>query len=273
MARDTGCNCSSPKGLRVAADLFITASVFMLVITVIYFVYTDYSSVENIVLYYEVAMFVSSLIFLSASIYLRVRVLDYSDNYKKILMENYKYEESNVDERSYGEICFSANSYLVVGWLFLCGTLPLILIPVPIFPFIMIFLVLFILLFIVAASPRFLAMNGGRGSMFYLDKVCDAGGCCACCGSGSPGSGKYIGSDVLIMLLILGMFGVFFSVVAGYNVYKHFRNIKAWLWLLSAIFYTVGMIMWYRHSIPHYSAVAETEQPLVSSSSSADTAV
>jgi hypothetical protein len=267
MARDTGCGCSSPRGLRAAADLFISASVFMIAIAVIYIVFTDYSSIEKDALYYEVALLFSSIIFLSASVYLRVRVLDYSDNYKRILVENYDYETSDKLQRSCIERYFSANSYLVVGWLTLIGTVPLILFPVPVFPFIMVFVVLFILLFIVAASPRYLAMNGGRGSICYVEKACDTGGCCACCGP--PETQKHVGSDVLIMILALAIFGAFFIAASAVNLTTNFDSITAWLWLLTATLFAAGMFAWHRHSIPRYPAVGY-EEPLVSSSSSSE---
>lgn len=70
--------------MRVAADTLIAAAAIMLIIAILYLCFTDYSTVDKLVLYYEIALLFSSIIFIMAAYYLRIMVFE-NENYKKIL--------------------------------------------------------------------------------------------------------------------------------------------------------------------------------------------
>ena len=240
--QDKFCGCANPKGMRVAADVFIAAAAIMLIIAILYLCFTDYATVDKLVLYYEIALLFSSIIFIMAAYYLRIMVFE-NENYKKILSENYSYSSGRKPPRSCCHAFLSANTYLVIGWLALVGAAPLVLFPVPVFPYIMACLVFFIVLFIIATLPPCLANNGGRGSL-----LC---GILSTPTSGTTAS-KYFSSDVLLILLALALFGVVLFVATIINLVTNYKNVTAWLWFASAFLFTFGLILWYRHSVPRY---------------------
>ena len=136
-------------------------------------------------------------------------------------------------------LCCTANSFMVVGWLIFLGTVPLV-VPlasstIPVFQFyIVIGAALILVLFIVASSPQCLKRNGGKGSVF-----CHDGKCCRPCGS-----------DVLILLFILGFLGLLLVAACIIYTVPNVQSVSAWLWLGASVFYTVGFLLWYFSSIP-----------------------
>jgi hypothetical protein len=202
--------------MQITSDLFIAAAVFMIIIVILYLVGTvaytvDYTDESITILAAEILLLFAGIMYLTAAVYLRIRSVDHKETYAVILEENYKAEKSGAARDCCAMGC-TGNTYLVVGWLVFIGTVPLILYPVPIFPFIMVFVVLFIVLFIVASSPIYLAMNDGKGSLVYCTKG-QSNGCCGTCESRS------FSSDVVVILLTFVMFGVFFVCAAAFNVY------------------------------------------------------
>lgn len=243
------CGCANPKGMRVAADVLISAAAIMLIISILYFCFTDFDQLDTLVLYYEVALLFSSIMYIATSYYLRAMVFE-NENYKKILSENYAYETGRKPPRSFTHATLSANTYLVVGWLTLVATAPLILFPVPVFPYVMVVVVALIILFIIVTLPPLLSMNGGRGSLL--------------CGAVTTNKDtfKYLGSDVLLILLALVFVGIYFFAVTIVNLVTNYENVTAWLWMASSFLFTFGMILWYRHSIPRYASGSTEEQQL-----------
>ena len=242
--QDKCCGCANPKGLRVAADVLIAAAAIMLIIAILYLCFTDFNTVDKVVLYYEIALLFSSIIFIMAAYYLRIMVFE-NENYKKILSENFSYSSGRKPPRSCCHAFLSANTYLVIGWLALVGAAPLVLFPVPVFPYIMACLLFFIILFIIATLPPCLANNGGKGSLLF--------GILSSPTSGTTAS-KYFSSDVLLILLALSLFGIILFVATMINLATNFKNVTAWLWFASAFLFTFGLILWYRHSVPRYGS-------------------
>ena len=77
--------CPNPKGLTVAADVLLAAASCVLLISILYLIFTDFDTVDQIVLYYEIALVFAGIIYVVAAVYLHFMVLA-SDNYKKILV-------------------------------------------------------------------------------------------------------------------------------------------------------------------------------------------
>ena len=178
------------------------------------------------------------------SCFLRSRVTGQDgDTLKSILKDNYTYTNDNDDKkdsRTWITLCCTANSFMVVGWLVLLGTVPLV-VPlasssIPIFQYFIVVVVAFILiLFIAASSPQCLKRNRGKGSVF-----CHDGKCCRPCGS-----------DVLILLFILGFLGLLFVTSSLIYTIPNVKSASAWLWLFASVFYTTGFLLWYFSSIPN----------------------
>jgi hypothetical protein len=243
------CGCSTAFGMESTTDLLISAVIFMLTASIIYLVLTDYSNTAGLVIYYEVALLYAAVVYLIAVIYLRSRVFGKNaETYKSILEDNYSYSDDKDDKkdpRSCCELCFTGNTYLVVGWLALIGTVPICFFPVPFIGMIILIVVLILIIcFIVASSPQYLSMNEGKGSVHY----CDGNKCVKSCGS-----------DVLMILLGLAVLGVILAVIALVNAAFNYESVTAWLWFVSATLFTIGMFFWYHFSIPE-DDVPENEE-------------
>ena len=140
----------------------------------------------------------------------------------------------------------AGNTYLVTGWLAFLGTAPLILYPT-FFPFMMVFVVVFIMMFILALTPPLLAFNAGKGSLLFGILTSDSN------------TNKYFGSDVLILILAFAFFGLFFFITSIINLVVNYVNVTAWLWFAASSLFTFGIMLFYRHSIPKYSATNEEQ--------------
>jgi hypothetical protein len=260
-----GADCCSCSSQQIAADLFIAASVIMICIVIVYFVGTfAYQSESDgtitddefySVVAAEVLLLFAGIMYLAAASYLHVRTVNHNESYKTILEDNYKAKEGG-KEVDCCTTCCTANTYLVVGWLVFLGTIPLILYPVPVFPFIMVALVIFIILFMVAVSPPYLAMNKGKGSLCYVENGpnhCCNNCCNDCCR-------VHFFSDVATLTCALAIFGIFFLASAIVNFAVE-MNDTATAWMIAAILLVIGLFYWYMSVFPP-KAVSEEEQPL-----------
>jgi small-conductance mechanosensitive channel len=234
------CGCTTALGMEATTDLLISAVVFMLTVAIIYLVETNFDDADGLTIYFEVALLFAAVIYFIAVIYLRSRVVGKNaDTYKSILEENYAYlddQDDKKDNRSCWETSCSGNTYLVVGWLALIGTIPICFFPVPVMGmYILITALVLIVCFIVASTPRYLAMNQGKGSVHY----CEGTECQKSCGS-----------DVVMMLLGLAVIGVLLVAVSIVNAVFNLTSLTAWLWFVAAVLFTIGMFFWYHFSIP-----------------------
>jgi len=236
--------CPNPKGLTAAAVVLLASAAALLLVGILYLAFTDYSTVDQTVLYYEAAIVFAGVVFAAAAIYLYFSSTA-SENYKKILAENWTYEKKG-PRRSCPHGMLAGNTYLITGWLALLGAAPLILYPT-FFPYMMVVVVAFIMVFILVLTPPLLAFNAGKGSLLCGMVASDAN------------TNKYFGSDVLIMLLAFAFIGVFFLINSIINLVTNYANVTAWLWFVAAFLFTIGMALWYRHSIPKYGGVNEEQ--------------
>ena len=261
------CGCSTTYGNEAVTDLFISASVFMVVASIFYLAQTDFKSTPGIRIYYEIALLFAGVMYLTASLYLRSRIVAgrESETYKSILETNYSYvnksdSDEKADPRTCFQLCMSGNVFLVVGWITLFGTLPLILYPVPFFGVpIMVTFVILIVCFIVASSPAYMSLNNGKGSVNFNEGVC-CEGCGYCCGvCANKEQRKIFGSDVLIILLGFAVLSVILAVGAMVNAAVHYTSITAWFWFIASVLFSIGMFTWHHFSVVEdYSSEEDT---------------
>ena len=244
-----GC-CPTPSKMQSVADSFIAASTIMLITMIFYYAGTytfttrdEFNNIHFDIIFAEIFLFFAGLMFLIAAVYLRDRVVNHKETYKKILAENYEFEDSG-ELRDCCTDCCCANSYQVVGWLVFAGVLPLIIYPVPVMPFIMLFTFLFIILFLVAVQPYYLKLNKGNGSVLCCSNGHDLA-CCCCCTSND--SRRPIQSDVVIVILLLAITSIFFLLASLINLgmNDNLNNFTAYLWITSAILLSVGLFCWH----------------------------
>ena len=78
---------------------------------------------------------------------------------------------------------------------------------------------------------------------------CHDGKCCRPCGS-----------DVLILLFILGFIGLLLVTSSIIYTIPNVKSVSAWLWLGASVFFTIGFLLWYFSSIPTDEEEDDDEQ-------------
>lgn len=237
----------------IAFNLFIVSSVIVVINAILYLAGTaafsvsigmlDDSTIVDLV--FEVFLLFAGICFFSAAMLVKFKHEE-GETYEKILAENAQNIASKKADCC--STCCTGNTYLIAGWLAFIGTLPLILFSVPYFPLIILGLLLCIILFMVAASPPYLAMNHGKGSICYCSNGEDTCGC-ECC-KGEAGCKRPFSSDVVIVILALCIFSIFLMVAAIVNVCFLWYSVTAWLWLVAAVLFLTGMFLWFHAVVP-----------------------
>ena len=260
------CNCKTNLGkMEVTGNLFIAASVFMLIITILWILgevlvasesgfqvgSMDYNTLGG-----ELLLLYSSILLIIAATYLKYEVTQNKETYDKILADTYADDVAGVKRDCCTSCCFT-NTYQVVGWLVFAALLPIVFFPTY-FPLILFFFFIVVCLFLAAVSPAKLIMNYGRGSIGCCDQSYDQCGCGCCCRTYE--SRRPVASDVTSILLTMAIFAIFFLISAIINVSVLSHNSTAWLWVISSTLLVIGLFMWHHATMPPKEMINEEER-------------
>ena len=244
--------------LQFASWLLLISTVLFLLVMVIYLAVLDYETSDTYVIATYIIFTISSLIYVYGT-WLLVEV-SYPEEWQKFM---YKVMNTKLDELTWTEKYFSHNELLILSWVFVIATIPLLIGPIwalavgdlsategALYLLVVLLFLGVMTLFVIACMPEHLLANEYKGSSYSYDYFIGpitCGGCCGCCKESLQ---IHLGTDLLVAAWALLIFAVFGTFVAIYLCVVYYTNYTDWILLATLVILTMGSYLFLYASYP-----------------------